>query len=282
MNLDYGAYGVDIFFVVSGFIMYYTTFGTDAKPGSFLIKRLIRIFPLYFILSTVMFVLTTLSPASFNRESPDVLPIWNRYFSFRIGIHVSTIFSRSSVRAGRSTTRCSSMWCLPLPSSLGRSLKGLAVLPMIFALIALGYLHPMRAPAFLTYTSPLMLEFCFGISIAACLLLKPQNSQATSLGLIGMLATVIAYFYIEQLQLSRIDALRPIFVGLPATLLVTVVLLVERHGWLPYFPFLVLMGDASYSLYLVHGFALDSGDAFGYDTSRSIQLPHIFSSLHLF
>jgi exopolysaccharide production protein ExoZ len=46
----FGAAGVDIFFVISGFIMFYVSFPTDqaaASPVSFLVKRITRIYPLY-------------------------------------------------------------------------------------------------------------------------------------------------------------------------------------------------------------------------------------------
>lgn len=42
--------------------------------------------------------------------------------------------------------------------------------------------------------------------------------------------------------------------GLPAAALVGGVLWLERAGRVPRFPVLLLLGDASYSLYLVHGF----------------------------
>src|ERR1035441_9393438 len=83
INLDYGAYGVDIFFVVSGFIMYYTTFEMSIRPGTFFIKRLIRIFPLYLILSTAMFAMVILSPTSFNKESADVFAYCESVFFVR-------------------------------------------------------------------------------------------------------------------------------------------------------------------------------------------------------
>src|SRR4051812_15929191 len=49
---DYGAVGVDLFFVISGFIMVYTTAGSFGRPGAplvFLAKRIARIVPTYWI-----------------------------------------------------------------------------------------------------------------------------------------------------------------------------------------------------------------------------------------
>ena len=43
----YGAFGVDIFFVISGFII--THVMRQREPGSFLLDRLTRIYPLYWL-----------------------------------------------------------------------------------------------------------------------------------------------------------------------------------------------------------------------------------------
>lgn len=50
--LGFGAYGVDIFFAISGFIMMYTT--ADGM-NAFLRKRFIRIVPLYWLVTTAIF-----------------------------------------------------------------------------------------------------------------------------------------------------------------------------------------------------------------------------------
>ena len=49
---EFGAWGVDIFFVISGFIMMYIT---EYNNKNFLIKRIIRIVPLYWLLTLAVF-----------------------------------------------------------------------------------------------------------------------------------------------------------------------------------------------------------------------------------
>ena len=46
-----GLTGVDIFFVVSGFIIFVTARQSDATPLGFMRKRLIRVVPLYWVLT---------------------------------------------------------------------------------------------------------------------------------------------------------------------------------------------------------------------------------------
>ena len=56
-----GIFGVDIFFVISGFVMAMVT-AQDASPGGFLLNRIIRIGPLYWILTTALAVVVLVEP----------------------------------------------------------------------------------------------------------------------------------------------------------------------------------------------------------------------------
>jgi exopolysaccharide production protein ExoZ len=56
--------GVDIFFVISGFIMLISNRNT--RPGVFAVRRVIRIVPLYWVLTSVTAVLTLLYPQLFR------------------------------------------------------------------------------------------------------------------------------------------------------------------------------------------------------------------------
>jgi exopolysaccharide production protein ExoZ len=51
----FGAGGVDIFFVISGFIMVYTTMGRQPSPLSFMANRIARIVPIYWAITLVSF-----------------------------------------------------------------------------------------------------------------------------------------------------------------------------------------------------------------------------------
>lgn len=259
INLDYGAYGVDIFFVVSGFIMFYTTFDMGVRPSTFLVKRLIRIFPLYFILSTVMFSLVVLNPVSFNKESADVsaylesvlfIPHWN-----------PRLHNLEPIVGPGWTLNYEMFFYLLFAASLFLRYRwgGVAVLPVIGSLVVLGRVHPIENPAFITYTSPLMLEFCLGIVVAAAFVAPAKSILRWPSALTVLLGAGIAYLYAFQSDSYGSEAIRPFYVGLPCALSVVALVAIERGGRLPNIAFLALLGDASYSLYLVHGFVLGIG-----------------------
>ena len=61
----WGANGVDIFFVISGFVMLYTQLDNKNSPKDFLINRAIRIIPIYWLLTLAIIAI---------------------YFGFQIGV----------------------------------------------------------------------------------------------------------------------------------------------------------------------------------------------------
>ena len=58
-TFDAGQAGVDIFFVISGYVMWMT--GQGQAPGNFMMRRIIRIVPLYWAI-TMMAALVHASP----------------------------------------------------------------------------------------------------------------------------------------------------------------------------------------------------------------------------
>ena len=56
--------GVDIFFVISGFIMSVTS--RDSRPGEFAARRLIRIVPLYWLLTITLAAAVLIRPQFFR------------------------------------------------------------------------------------------------------------------------------------------------------------------------------------------------------------------------
>lgn len=66
-----GIWGVDIFFVISGFIMYVAAIEIDAKPGHFLLRRAIRIVPLYWSLTALIVAGAYVAPAMLSSTRLD-------------------------------------------------------------------------------------------------------------------------------------------------------------------------------------------------------------------
>ena len=67
-----GIFGVDIFFVVSGFVIVHITGAGRFDPFGFAVRRVLRIVPLYWACTILTFVLVLTVPAAFKRTVADV------------------------------------------------------------------------------------------------------------------------------------------------------------------------------------------------------------------
>lgn len=62
----FGTSGVDLFFVISGFIVVVTTAGVDTKPFDFWRRRIVRVVPLYWLLTLLMVTVALIAPGLFK------------------------------------------------------------------------------------------------------------------------------------------------------------------------------------------------------------------------
>src|SRR4051794_18164497 len=63
---DWLSSGVDIFFVISGFIMWSTTIDHNMSVYEFIVRRLIRIVPLYWTVTTFFVIMMFVAPNVFQ------------------------------------------------------------------------------------------------------------------------------------------------------------------------------------------------------------------------
>jgi peptidoglycan/LPS O-acetylase OafA/YrhL len=236
-GLFHNGYGaIDLFFVISGFVVVQSA--NDFKTGwvSFLLflkKRFIRIYPIYwlfliFFLITGMVSLTGrtwfqcwkaifLLPRHQGIIKTTWTLQWELYFYFLIGLTV-----------------------------LHRYCKYLIALLFILSLVAnsaalLGALDYQFLPAHRLYNE-LVLEFFLGAVIWK-LFKKIPSAVAILLAILG------AYFFLLPIQ---INSSHLIAFGLPSVMLLTGLTALEWQQKITVPNRVVLLGNASYSLYLIH------------------------------
>jgi exopolysaccharide production protein ExoZ len=242
------AAGVDLFFVISGFIMVYSTGGgAIVSPFEFLERRLIRIVPLYW-LATALAVVVLLPAPQLARQTILAFPHVLASFAFLPALHPSAptiyaplvyvgwtlnyemlfyaLFAAGIAFGGQSPRRVVAIASLPI---LILSVIGLVFLPHGL----LGF-----------YANPIMLEFVFGMCLALVLVNVPKSKVYTWL----CMAALIALYTFP----AATDYDRPFRYGLIASVIVGASIIAV---WRPIRP-LELLGDASYSIYLSHFFVL--------------------------
>ena len=77
-----GHIGVEYFFLLSGFLMYFIHAGDIGKSGTlrpFVLKRIIRIIPLYWIVTTVLLILALVAPGVGKARTPDAIVALKNY-----------------------------------------------------------------------------------------------------------------------------------------------------------------------------------------------------------
>lgn len=229
-------FGVDIFFAISGAIMYLIATqpgngaGNVEYAGRFAWRRMLRIYPLFWlsiILST--YVGRGMPPPDVWAwvrqlaliDFPTRQPVgWTLVFEIRFYVLVALLVLLFRKRR-----------------------LGFAVLSA--ALVLASWLWPAADTA----TSPIMLEFVMGIAVAA--VCKSGIRLPTSALLLGGLAWFL-YAAFELYPSVDINAFRWYGFGPPAAMLLCAAMMLEREGRLPLPAITLSAGNASYSTYLWH------------------------------
>src|SRR6478672_4435661 len=151
-----GASGVHVFFVISGFVMVYTTFRSGLTPGAFLSRRLIRIYPIYWLVAAC-YLLAHYWLGTRYQLSPLQ--------------HLGALLllpGESSLIIGPGWTLSFEMYfylCFALSLFLGLT-RGLILLSVVYILsIAAGLLLPQTGALAGLITNSLLLEFLAGAAL---------------------------------------------------------------------------------------------------------------------
>jgi hypothetical protein len=164
-DFEVGAFGVDLFFVISGFIMVYSSGRFFARPDGgrrFFLKRLIRIVPLYWLFTTLLVFIAI--RGTWHTGAYSVKEFIASYLFIpapdRLGLMIPTYPPGWTLNYEMFFYVCFASalrWSRPIAVSL--------VVSALTALVILGYMVALPQPiAF--WTDSLCLEFCYGIGLA--------------------------------------------------------------------------------------------------------------------
>ncbi len=251
--LSFGAAGVDLFFVISGFVMVWTTANRDVTPFDFLKRRAARIYPLYWVYSAVVFAVFLAKPAWVNASQSgqfsilrsflllpdDRLPLLMVGWSLVYEVYFYAVFSL--LLLARESLRPLFLWCWLVAISIGVVVR-----------------TPTGPFASLMF-SPMAAEFILGC-FAALLLLGRKVPRSFALGalLAGILSAVLVSTFAPVETGLVLDWPRVCLFGVPAFLILFGSAGVQSTSASSR-GFLIRVGDASYSLYLCHLLVLSAG-----------------------
>jgi exopolysaccharide production protein ExoZ len=246
----YGMAGVDLFFVLSGFIMVAVA-GRGIGPIRFLWRRFARIYPTYWLISLVVLAISIAAPAMVNSSFEGPVSLWRSFLLLpgqtlpllAVGwtlIHEMYFYLVFAV-----------FLALRIPVLVGLAGWGVVLFAMILGIpdqIA-------ESPVLQVVTSPLTLEFMMGAA-AGLLWLNNRTPGALMAGTCGLTALVLAILSIAPtlslVASPHVTIWRVAIFGIPAALVVYGLAGAEHAHKPRPLSLLVALGDCSYATYLVH------------------------------
>lgn len=240
-----GQAGVDIFFVISGFVMWAITEREPQGPATFLRRRFARIAPPYWIITLAAAALALIWPALFLeiRVTPEHL--WK-----------SLLFIPHRDPFGNPFPVLPVGWTLiyevffyavfAFALMFGRALR-LAVVTVILCGAALsGFIW---LNLYVYGANPMLMEFLAGAWLGRLWSERKLPSAAT-----GSVIVLVGVTALAGLQAIGYETpfWRPLVWGIPAMAIVAGAVSMEADGFMPRLPGLKTLGDCSYSLYLIH------------------------------
>lgn len=265
-----GGAGVDLFFIISGYIMCVSTMGRDLNFGRFMLHRIRRIMPLYWITTTIGLVIFLYKPDIINTSGGEtsiwasytLVPNGKRYlnsngwtlsYEFLFYILFGLLIHKGTYKA------------IQLSSLL------------LLVLVATGLVFSYNGNAFNFATSNLYLEFIFGMGCFYLFnkkLIRPNAAMGLSLCILGTMLLIAEMVF----KIPNQEQGRGWLWGIPMLLIFTGFLCLEGFikGSTSILKRLFLeAGNSSYSLYLFHPFTLSG-------TAMCLKRLHMSSNPYLF
>ena len=195
-----GEAGVDIFFVISGFIMmyvHYEQFGDQGATRRFIARRVIRVVPLYWALTALAVVLLSIAPKLFFFHKGIDAPWVIGSFLF---IMIAPSSGPTSPVIGQGWTLNYEMFFYAI-FAIALLMPRRRAIPFIFAtlgvLIAVGCVFSVQPAWFAVWTGTLLTEFLAGVAIAIAykkalpIFSKRVGQLAILVGLLLFAATIV-------------------------------------------------------------------------------------------
>lgn len=236
-----GAFGVDIFFVISGFVI---ALVAETDSDHFFFKRIFRIVPLYWLATICIFLVAWVAPHTLRSGTADpVLLVKSLGFIpfLKSGGGIHPLLPQGW------TLNYEMMFYLlfALCLAVARRYAVISATALICLVALLGRIWHPTSVAFLFWTDPIILEFAFGLLLYTIWRKsRPSGPWWLVFSLVAVLLITLAWLQ-PRYPIHRIAAI-------PAAAIVGAILLTERSVRYP--KLLIVTGDASYSLYLLHLF----------------------------
>jgi len=255
--------------------MWYTTFNKNVRSPDFFLHRIIRIVPLYWLVTTFYVAILVVEPSWLQSSKLQISHVIASYLFIPATHPVVTQFMWPLVPAGWTLNYEMFFYLLfGLALLCPRHLRQLVVVTMLMGVVALQLSGPPANSIIGFYSSSIMLEFALGVSLGYLFTTGisfrgPSSAFMLFAGLIGLVVGTLP---------SLAELPRLVTVGIPACLFVAGAVFLERSHNVSEIAVPKLLGDASYSIYLSHGAVLSAFEQFW----RATRLPYMLEPAFAF
>jgi peptidoglycan/LPS O-acetylase OafA/YrhL len=247
-----GPSGVDLFFVISGFVVFLSAERLAKKAGrwralrEFVVRRVFRIYPVYliaFLIASLVLILipaAELSPAGMRQQ-----PWWN--LALLIAKPNNRILAAWTLQFEMTFYSMCALGILLFPRRI------VAVIALWMAFVVYIWASGVNTPS--VFAAPIVLEFAFGIIVALLVEIKRSECAVSSLaiGFGGLLVGAVYYHLYDPTGSWALPPMwRVVCFGLPSGFIVYGFVAVEMRQMWTFSKAWADLGDASYSLYLWH------------------------------
>jgi len=263
----FGSFGVDVFFVISGYIMARILDPQSSSSSDFFFRRrVIRIVPPYWFFTVLLYLVALRIPQLMGSTRASGIDLLKSLFFIPFtkgsGLIQPLLFIGWSLNYEM-------FFYLALAIGLLFSKKGAVWLGGAIVLATMLACLPFVANSVIAqfYSRDIVLEFLLGI-LSYYLCRAVPNAAARRLPLPTLFVCIASSLLLIAIQgifprnIFPFNSSRVLVLGALAFLLVTTASLLSQAGWDTKLKSLVLIGDASYILYLIHPYCEYSIDRF--------------------
>jgi len=253
--LKTGRFGVEVFFVVSGFIITIIAGDGTFSPKTFLARRALRIVPTYWIATLLVTCLAILLPSQFRTTVPTIEGFVKSLF------FIPSLSPKAPLLLLGWTLNYEAFFYVVFASLffLKSGTRTVVLFGLFSLLVVIGQNLTASTHLQAVYTSPSLIGFMLGTVVAqayrkgyiAALGKFPQSAVVAV-----PLALVVAFYAIGWESAEEIALWKHMLMSLAAVSIVVAALNAEARDRLLQVSLLRYLGDGSYSVYLFHMFAV--------------------------
>lgn len=255
LSFHQGHFGVDLFFVISGFVIYFVTDHEQQRLGTFLRKRALRVaVPYYVILGFVVCDVLFLGLLDYAFRDLTLSNILHSFaFVFETG--ETGAFNLPIYRIGWTLNYEMFFYLIfGICMAVSHRHRFLLSSAVIMGLSVFQWWVKFEGGFWYMLQTRTSIEFIYGMAIAFAYTRfsnLPRRFRRLSVAGLVLSCFALALMWLAP-SVSAYSGTRFLTAGLPASLLVLGLLMLEHTGRLPFWGPLFYLGGASYSLYLVH------------------------------